>query len=355
MSDFRNLTDLAARRLGAGVMASNDEFFAEKENLLNAGRADFQAHTFGHKGQIYDGWETRRRREPGHDWAMVRLGAAGIIKGVVIDTGNFTGNYPEEASIEATALEGNPALDDLERAEWTTLVASSALKGDSENLYAINDARRWTHVRLSIYPDGGVARLRVHGVVIPDPRWVLARGTIDLAALENGSELIGSSDDFYSSAHNTLLPGPALTQGDGWENRRRRHGGNDWFAVALALPGKVVGIEVDTAHFKGNAPGWISISAGSLLDAGLGALTLVSKTPVQPDTLHRYIIDDQTPVEAIRLDVYPDGGLGRFRVWGSPSESALRNLAHTWWNALPASQRDQITPTGSLAEYIAGP
>lgn len=355
MSDFQKLTDLAARRFGAGVMAANDEFFAEKENLLNAGRADFQAHTFGHKGQIYDGWETRRRRESGHDWAIVRLGAAGIIKGVVIDTGNFTGNCPEEASIEATALEGNPALDDLERAEWTTLVALSALKGDSENLFAINDAHRWTHLRLSIYPDGGVARLRVHGVVIPDPRWVLARGTIDLAALENGGELIGSSDDFYSSARNTLLPGSALTQGDGWENRRRRHGGNDWFAVALALPGKVVGIELDTAPFKGNAPGWISISAGSSLSAGLGALTLVSKTRVQPDTLHRYIIDDQTLVEAIRLDVYPDGGLGRFRVWGSPSESALRNLAHTWWKALPASQRGQIMLSGSLAEYIAGP
>jgi allantoicase len=343
-ADFRELTNLAARRLGAGAVAANDEFFAEKENLLNPGRAAFSAHTFGHKGQIYDGWETRRRRDAGHDWVIVRLGAAGIVRGVVIDTGNFTGNYPEEASIEATSIDGHPGVSDLANAEWVYLVSRSALKGDQENLFAINSEKRWTHIRLSIFPDGGVARLRVHGIVVPDPRWILSVGTIDLASLENGGDLIGCSDDFYSSARNTLQPGPAQSQGDGWENRRRRHGGNDWFAVSLAAPAIVRAIEVDTTHFKGNAPGWISVSGGNSSEVinGIGPTSLVERIPTQPDTPHRYVLSNTAEVSAVRLDVYPDGGVGRFRVWGEPTTEGLKQLTTNWWNSLPDSQRESL-------------
>jgi len=327
MSDFRNLTDLAARRSGSGVILANDEFFAEKESLLNEGRAGFQSHTFGHKGQIYDGWETRRRRDEGNDWAIIRLGNAGVVHGVVIDTGNFTGNYPEFASVEAAAFDGNPSSADVAQAEWKTILPKSALTGDSENLFEISDKNRWTHIRLSIYPDGGVARFRVHGVVIPDPRWVLARGVIDLAGIENGGELTGCSDAFYSSARNCLQPGLARSQGDGWENKRRRHGGNDWFSVSLACEGRVRAIEVDTTHFKGNAPGQIMVT-------GSGR-ELVSKQDVQPDTPHRFIVEEGSPISEVRLDVYPDGGLGRFRVWGEPTENGMRDLAKKWWNSLP--------------------
>jgi len=336
LKDFTALTDLANRRLGSGVVAANDDFFAEKENLLNSGRADFTSHTFGHKGQIYDGWETRRRREAGNDWAIIRLGASGIVKGVIIDTGNFTGNYPERASIEATSFPHVPTLEELSQAHWITILEKSSLKGDFENAFEITDPHRWTHIRLSIYPDGGVARLRVHGIPIADPTWIKARGTIDLAAIENGGDIIGSSDDFYSSSRNTLQSGNPLTQGDGWENKRRRGGGNDWFAVKLAISGSVSAIEIDTTHFKGNAPGQVMVSADNAdaLLKGTGKITLLSKITVQPDTQHKFISASQEIVSAIRLDVFPDGGLGRFRVWGTPDAKLLAELTKKFNDSL---------------------
>jgi allantoicase len=329
LSDFKNLTDLASRRLGAGVVFANDEFFAEKENLLNQGRAKFNSHTFGHKGQVYDGWETRRRRnEPGDDFAIVRLGAAGIVKGAVIDTGNFTGNFPEHASLHGASFDHTPTIDELLAANWEPLLDKVALKGDHENEFAVKSHRRWTHVKLTQHPDGGVARLRVHGEVLPDPKWIAAKGVIDLSNLENGGELIASSDDFYSSARNTLQPGNALNQGDGWENRRRRHGGNDWFAVKLGVAGSITAIEVDTSHYKGNPPWQVSVTGGSASEVtkNPGKVVLLAQTGVQADTPHRFYSASDEVVEAVRLDVFPDGGLGRFRVWGRPSAAALAEL-----------------------------
>jgi len=218
---FENLINLASRNLGSGVVFANDDFFAEKENLLNIGRAKFASHTFGHKGQVYDGWETRRRRnEPGDDFAIIRLGAPGLVQGVNIDTGNFTGNYPEQASVYAANIDKYPNKTQLLEANWIPLLEKVNLKGDTENFFSVESDKRWTHIKLVIHPDGGVARFRVHGISLPDPKWWEAREIIDLANMENGGMIIGCSDDFYSSASNTLQRGNAINQGDGWENRR---------------------------------------------------------------------------------------------------------------------------------------
>jgi allantoicase len=155
--DFVTLPDLASRSLGGGVPYANDELFAERENLIKPGPAVFSTEDFGHKGKVYDGWETRRRREPGHDFAVVRLGAPGIVRGVVIDTAWFKGNYPPFASVEATSAEDYPSPAELERADWQTIVEPSPLRGDAENSFPVAAGQRFTHVRLSIYPDGGVA------------------------------------------------------------------------------------------------------------------------------------------------------------------------------------------------------
>ena len=255
---FTELPDLAVRTLGGSVVYANDELYAERENLITAAPAVFAPATFGLKGQVYDGWETRRRREPGHDHAIVRLGAAGIIHGVVVDTSFFTGNYPPEVSVEATGAEGFPSPADLAGADWVTLVPRSPAKGDARNTFEVSDPHRYTHVRLSIYPDGGVARLRVHGEVVPDPRFLA--GTLDLAAAENGGTITGCSDMFYSSAAHLIAPGRARTMGEGWENARRRDDGNDWVSVRLALPGRIRYAELDTSLFVGNAPGWARLS-----------------------------------------------------------------------------------------------
>nr|MBA3411590.1 allantoicase [Geodermatophilaceae bacterium] len=247
---FLELPDLASRSLSGAVIAANDEFFAEKENLVLPWPAAAVAD-FGHKGKVYDGWETRRRREPGHDWATVRLGVPGRVHRVVIDTAWFTGNFPPYASLEATAVEGHPSVADLAAADWVPLLQRVGLRGGAANSFEVDSAIRATHVRLNIFPDGGVARLRVHGVPIADPR-PLDVGPFDLAALENGGRIIGCSNEFYGAPHQLIGRGLVQNMGGGWETARRRDDGNDWVAVSLACAGVVALAELDTSYFLGN-------------------------------------------------------------------------------------------------------
>ncbi len=335
---FTRLPDLASRRLGGGVVWANDELFAERENLIKPEDPTYSTYTFGHKGQIYDGWETRRRREPGHDWALVRLGLPGVVHGVVVDTSFFTGNYPPEISVEGAALEGHPSPDELNAAEWTPLVPRSPARGDTRNAYPVHATERFTHVRLCQYPDGGVARLRVHGEVVPDPR-LLTAGAVDLAALENGGGVVACSNVFYSAPANLISPGQARVMGEGWETSRRRDDGNDWVELALAGPGVVRLAELDTSWFVGNAPGAASLRG---YDARAGqqpadAALLLPRQRLQPDTRHRFRLADGPEVTHVRLDVHPDGGMARVRLWGELSARGRDDLALRWYNLLPAA------------------
>jgi allantoicase len=362
LPDFARLPDLAARRVGGSVVYANDELFAEKENLIKAGQPAFAAGEFGHKGKIYDGWETRRRRDSGHDHAIIRLGLPGVVRGVVVDTSFFLGNYPPQVSVEAIAADGYPSPPELAGMRWHSLVDRTAAAGGCANAYPVTSDRRWTHVRLSIYPDGGVARLRVHGQPVPDPAFL--DGTIDLAALENGGQLTGCSDAFYSSAVNLIMPGRAASMADGWENARRRDGGLDYATFALAGKGLVRQVEIDTSYFVGNAPGWArllaavgpltapdaragararsgpddasfapvaSASAAPVASAGPDAADpgwyeLLARTPLQPDTRHRFLVAAPEPATHVRLEVYPDGGLARLRILGELVPDGLARL-----------------------------
>jgi allantoicase len=325
---YVGMADLASRQLGGSVMFATDELFAEKENLIKPGPAGHAAGEFGNKGKVYDGWETRRRREPGHDHAIVRLGAPGIVHGVVVDTAWFRGNYPARISVEAVRAEGYPGPDELAAMGWQALVRSTAARGDTANYYQVSDRRRWTHVRLSIYPDGGVARFRVHGQVVPDPRFLA--GTVDLAAMENGGEVAGCSDAFYASAWQLLLPGLARSTGEGWENARRRGPGNDYVVVRLGAAGVPRSVEVDTSCFVGNAPGWVRLTAGAGPDPDGSWTEIVPKVAVRPDTRHRFLVEEASPVSHVRLDVYPDGGLARLRVNGELDDPALAQAWRRW-------------------------
>ena len=320
--------DLAGRALGGSVIYANDELFAERENLIKPEEPVFRPHTFGHKGQIMDGWETRRRREQGSDAAIVRLGCGGVVRRVVVDTSWFTGNYPPEVSVEACGAEGYPSPAELAEADWTTLVPRSAVAGDARNDFEVEPGRRATHVRLTIFPDGGVARLRVYGDPVPDPR--LLPATIDLAALENGAVVTGCSNMFYSSPANLLLPGQARVMGDGWETSRRRDQANDWVAVRLACAGSVEVVELDTSHFVGNAPGWAALGG----DGG----DLLPRTALQPDTRHRFAVPGGPVTSQVRLDIYPDGGMARLRVLGRPTVEARAALAERFLRLLPEPQ-----------------
>ncbi len=331
---FAAFPDLASRQLAGSVVAANDELFAQRENLIKPEPSAFAVHEFGHKGKVYDGWETRRRREPGHDWAIVRLGVPGVIHGVIVDTSWFTGNYPPFISVEAARVSDYPSSEELEGADWVPLVEKSPALGDTANAYDVDDARVWTHVRLRIYPDGGVARFRVHGEIVPDPRFLTS--TIDLAALENGGVLVACSDAFYSSPQNLILPGRAQIMGHGWENARRRGDGNDFAIYRLAGEGMVEHVELDTSYFVGNAPGMVRLSGCRTTDpvpaVGVEWFDLVAKTRSQPDTRHRYLVSTERPTTHARLDVFPDGGLARLRVWGGLTDEGLA-AAQARWNA----------------------
>jgi allantoicase len=325
---FLALPDLASRKLGGSVVAANDELFAEKENLIKPEPPVFAVAAFGHKGKVYDGWETRRRREPGHDYAIVRLGAPGIVHGVVVDTSFFRGNYPPQVSVEGASTEGYLSPGELAGLDWQPLVARSDVGGDAANVFAVNDQRRWTHVRLSIYPDGGVARLRVHGEPAADPAYLA--GTVDLAALENGGQVVDCSDAFYGSAVNLIMPGRARSMADGWENARRRDAGHDHVTIALAGSGVIRHVEIDTSYFVGNAPGAARLLAAELARADDAAVVawreVLPPTRLQPDTRHRFVITDDQPASHVRLEVFPDGGLARLRVNGEITPAALALL-----------------------------
>ncbi|MCW0215020.1 MAG: allantoicase [Pseudonocardia sp.] len=360
-ADFVRLPDLAARRLGGAVIAANDDFFADRAALVMPGPVQPRTE-FGYRGKVYDGWETRRRREPGTDHAIVRLGIPGIVHGVVVDTAYFRGNYPPAISVEATALEDYPGPAELEAAEWETLVAKSPAKGDRPNVYDVHSPHRWTHVRLTIHPDGGVARFRVHGEAVVDPR--LLHGTVDLAAQDRGGLVVTCSDMFYSSPANLLLPGPARTMGEGWETARRRDDGNDWVIVKLSGPSRLRDIEFDTTHFVGNAPGEVQISGARIDDPnadpdGLAARVwtpLVPRRTVRPDTPHRFRIGPGAPtVTHLKIDIYPDGGFARLRANGELSDGGVETAAHRWLDALPPMHlRDALTGAGLDRALVAG-
>ncbi|MFF6994361.1 allantoicase [Streptomyces sp. NPDC008313] len=334
---FTRHANLADRRLGAGVIAAGDEFFAERENLLVPERPEFDPEHFGHKGKIMDGWETRRRRgvsaehpwpaPEDHDWALVRLGAPGVVRGVVVDTAHFRGNYPQAVSVEAASVPGSPSPQELlgDDVKWTTLVPRTAVGGHAANGFTVAAEQCFTHVRVNQHPDGGIARLRVHGEVVPDPVWLTALGTFDVVALENGGRVEDASDLFYSPATNTIQPGRSRKMDDGWETRRRRDRGNDWIRYRLAGQSEIRAVEIDTACLKGNSAGWASVSVRDTEDGDW--VELLPRTRLQPDTNHRFVLDAPAVGTHARVDIFPDGGISRLRLFGSLTPDGAAGLA----------------------------
>ena len=324
---FNDLPDLAAERFGGAVVAANDEFFAPKESLIKPSAPEWREGLYTERGKWMDGWETRRRRTSGHDWAIVRLGLPGVVRGVVIDTSFFTGNFPERASIDALSSSGIASAKWLldPDAPWRSLIAESVLAGNTQNTFEVSGrdtAQRVTHLRLNIFPDGGVARLRVHGDVVPDES-VFANGReADLAAIENGGFVVLCSDMHYGHRQNLIMPGRSTHMGDGWETKRRRGPGHDWSIVRLGRRGVIDRVELDTDHFKGNAPGSAMIECCDAGDGGddrVASATwrvAVAETPLQPHARHGFDNLSTPPATHVRLNIYPDGGIARLRVFG---------------------------------------
>ncbi len=316
---FHEWIQLAQPRLGARVTHANDEFFGAKERLIDAQPAIFVADKYDEHGKWMDGWETRRRRTPGHDHCIIRLGVPGRLQGVDIDTSHFTGNHPAQASLDACV-----SVDEVPAGDWVEVLAKTDLEGDSHHYLTIDSDSVWTHVRLNIYPDGGIARLRLFGEVESDPP--NPEAVIDLLALEHGGRAIACSNEHFGSMHNLNVPGRGVNMGDGWETARRRTPGNDWVIVALGQRGVIESVEVDTAHFKGNYPDRVSLEAALFAegdavtaDSGLWR-TLLPESRLEMDRRHTFDAELEPigPVSHVRMSIYPDGGVSRLRLYGRP-------------------------------------
>jgi allantoicase len=366
---YTELLDLASERLGGAVLFANDEFFAPKENLLRAKAAVWLEYEYTDRGKWMDGWETRRKRVPGHDWCLVRLGLPGVVRGVVIDTAFFRGNFPSHASIEACFLPGAPTVEDLlaPSTRWIELLPKAALAGDSKNSFEVSCPYRASHLRFNIYPDGGVARLRVHGEPLLDPKLPGAAGAeVDLAGAENGGHALGCSDMFFSSRHNLILPGQSVGMHDGWETKRRRGPGHDWVLLELGAEGQIARVEVDTSHFKGNYPdgcaleGWPGPSAGGEPwdDASSPAsdrwIEVLPRTKLQAHTRHLFRDELRSvgPLTHVRFNIFPDGGVARLRLWGSPTAAGSLAAGLRRFNALvPGQAEDALLGCCGSAEW----
>jgi allantoicase len=314
--------NLADERLGAKALSATDEFFGAKERLLNPKEPQWREGVYDDNGKWMDGWESRRRRGQGFDQCVIRLAATCTLSALDIDTRHFTGNYAPFASVEACRLDADPDASTL----WHELLGQSPLRGNQPNLFALSNDKVWTHLRLNMYPDGGIARLRAYGTVHKDWSRMAAGEPLDLVAALNGGRALACSDEHYGSMHNLLLPGRNPTMAGGWETRRRREPGFDWVLLALGRPGEIQRVEVDTAHYKGNSPHQISIQ-GALLAGGTG-LDLASQCLywpqllepqlMQPDHLNSFSseLKKTGSISHVRLNMHPDGGIGRVRLFG---------------------------------------
>jgi len=346
--------------VGATVVAANDESFGEKEHLIDPDPCNWQPGRFGPRGELVDGWETRRRRgSPGEDWAIVRLGLSGVVTAVDVDTTASTGNHPVTCRIEATGREGYPGPATLlgPGARWETLVPDRELGPGAHHLFPVVDERCWTHVRLVIAPDGGVARLRVYGWALLDPRRF--DGTsVDLASWATGGLVVASSDDFYGTAQVLNRPDQARNMGEGWETRRRRDRDHDWVVIRLGYAGTVSRLVFDTSYYRYNSSEAVVVTGSATGDDTGDWLVLLPRTRLQPDTVHDLKAGPAPPVGYVRVDAFPDGGISRIRVIARIDPKARAEAGRRWWNALPEQQAGEVlaadgVPAADVAALVA--
>ena len=337
---FSNCIDLLAESLGGRALSCSDDFFAGMENLVKPGRGVFIPGKFTENGKWMDGWESRRKRTEGNDWCVLALGVAGELRAFDIDTNHFLGNHPPFAAVwgcwAPEAGRGEPS----ESVVWHRILEPSALRPGSQNMFAVN-SQPVTHLRLEIFPDGGVARLRAYGIPRPLWRWGdddarlsgrLEEGECDLAALRNGGKALVCSDMFFGPMHNLIAPGRARVMGEGWETKRSRRVGHDWIILELGEEGTPSMVVMDTNHFKGNFPESASLCGIRAPDASVlelaqgdpGWKPLVPRTKLEVHAEHffRKEVGDAGPCTHVKLRIWPDGGVSRLRVYGRRTASS---------------------------------
>ena len=315
------LIDLAQPRLGTKVIYKTDDFFASANRIINPTEPVFKVGVFDKHGKWMDGWESRRKRTAGHDYIIIKLGKPGTIKKVDVDTSHFNGNQPAMISIEGANSNSNK----INQLKWQPLLSKKKTKANSHHYFTVNSDKVFTHIKFNIFPDGGVARLRLYGSIAKSSK--LKNKKINLASLLDGSSVIACNNEHFGKAENILAPGKAKNMGDGWETRRRRGKGFDWL-ILNSLDGKEIDkIEISTHHFKGNFPSHCSLQAAYLPNSKN------SKQIVKSSTKWKYLLKDaklsankvhvfknnlmkKDKINFIKINIFPDGGISRFRIYG---------------------------------------
>ena len=315
------LIDLAQPRLGTKIIFKTDDFFASANRIIEPSPAIFKEGLFDKNGKWMDGWESRRKRTKGHDYIILKLGKPGSIKKVDVDTSYFNGNQPAMISIEGTNSNSNK----INQLKWKPLLSKKKTRANSHHFFTINIKNIFTHIKFNIFPDGGVARLRLFGSIAKSNK--LKNKKINLASLLNGASVIACNNEHFGKAENILAPGKAKNMGDGWETRRRRGVGFDWL-ILNSLDGKEIDkIEISTHHFKGNFPSHCSLQATYIpasknskiiVNSSVKWKYLLKEAKLSSNKIHIFKnnLMKKDKINFIKINIFPDGGISRFKIYG---------------------------------------
>ncbi|KAF2268397.1 Allantoicase [Lojkania enalia] len=318
--------DLISAPLGSSILSFSDEWFAAATNLITPTPPVRKPGVFTHAGAWYDGWETRRHNQEPADWVVIRLGvASGKIAGVEIDTAFFNGNHAPEIAIEGTFSTDGDEVKKKAYSGWEVVLSKQKCGPSQRHAWLLEKLsdKPYTHVRLLMFPDGGIARFRLYGVAVPVfPE--SAEEIFELSAAVMGGVAISCSDQHFGTKDNLLLPGRGKDMGDGWETKRTRGPHVDWAIVRLGAKGEVDHIVIDTAHFRGNFPQKIQVFAGEFEQDpkhdDTDWVEILEPQKSGPDKEHEYR-EELKDVKGkkythMKLIIIPDGGVKRFRVFG---------------------------------------
>ena len=314
------LIDLAQPRLGTKVIYKTDDFFASANRIISPTIPIFKEGVFDKHGKWMDGWESRRKRTSGHDYIILKLGKAGKISKINVDTSHFNGNQPEMVSIEGAFSSSNK----INQLKWNQILPKKKIKANSHHFFSVKNKKIFTHIKFNIFPDGGVARLRLYGSIVKSKKF--QNKITNLASLLDGASVIACNNEHFGKAENILAPGKAKNMGDGWETRRRRDKGSDWLILNSIDGNSIDRIEISTHHFKGNFPNNCSLQAAYLSPSSSRKIVnssnkwkyLLKNTKLSANKTHKFknSLMKKEKINHIRINIFPDGGISRFRIFG---------------------------------------
>ena len=319
---FKNTVNLAEPKFGSKIIYKTDQFFGAASRILNSQKPIFKEGIYDHHGKLMDGWETRRKRKVGHDYLIIKLGRPGKIFNVDIDTSFFSGNQPSQASLQACYSKNKLSKN----TNWKTILNKKKLGPNNNHNFKIKNHSTFNFIKLNIFPDGGIARLKLNGKV--DLEKINLKGkNVNLSLISNGSTIVSCNNEHFGKAENVLSPGVGVNMGDGWETRRSRGKNFDWIIIKFGMPAILNKLEIDTHHFKGNYPETFTVQSALISNKAISKKIvknskkwklLLGKNKLKPHKKHSFKSKTfkKNKVNYLKINIFPDGGISRVRAFG---------------------------------------